>query len=301
VRRQQLGELSDRALAQACQAALDRLLNRLREPRPAPAAGDHDLAADVAGHARGLVRGAVAHALADVVVELVDRDRAVPVHVGLAGREPLDEAAREERAGHGGVELVDPGRRVGGLEGVLELGRRRQGHAPAALEAVLDVDRQRALGRQPLPERAAVAAVEDEDDRARAAVLHDVVDEAVLDRGGPQEVQRRRGRREVEPPALRQHPVAGEVEEQQVVAPRVAEEALDLLLEVLGRPVDQPADLELADRAVLEHRGERVDVAGRRAQPGQPGIGVGAGRDQQRAAAAGGRLRLRRAWQGTPP
>ena len=168
----------------------------------ARAAGDHDVAAHVAGQARRLLSPAFVHALAHVVVELVDRDAAVPVGVGIAGGKAFDETVREERPRSGGAELVHPRGRIGGLEGILELRRRRQRDPPATFEALLDVDGQRALRRQALAERAAVAAVEDEHDRAGAAVLHHVVDEAVLDRRRPQQVEGRRDRGEVEAAAL---------------------------------------------------------------------------------------------------
>ena len=52
----------------------------------------------------------LAHLLLHIVVEVVDRDRAVAVRVGLAAAQPLDQAAGEQRAGLRGAELIDAGR-----------------------------------------------------------------------------------------------------------------------------------------------------------------------------------------------
>jgi hypothetical protein len=84
--------------------------------------------------------------------------------------------------------------------------------------------------------------------------------------------------------------VAGDVQQQQVRRPPVAEELLDLAAQLLGRPVDQLADLEAADRLVAEHAGERRYVASRRTQGGQSRIAVGRGGDEERLAAPRGSL-----------
>jgi hypothetical protein len=84
--------------------------------------------------------------------------------------------------------------------------------------------------------------------------------------------------------------VPGEVQQQQVVGPGVGEEALDGSLDLLGRAVDQLLHIEATDRPVAEHAGQRVDVAARRPQLREPGVGVRRGGDEQRPAPAARRF-----------
>ena len=296
-RHRQARELADRALADARKAAPRGRLEVGRKRRSAGAAGNHDVTAHGAAHARRLVRRPVAHLLLHIVVEVVDRDRAVAVRVGLAAPQALDEAAREQRAGLRGAELVDAGG-VRLLERVLELIRGGQGHAAVPVEAMLDPGRERALGHEPLAERAAVTAVEQHDDRAGAALVHRLVDEAVVDGGRSHPLQLGARRREVEAPVLREDAVAREVEEQEVLPAALAEEVLDPLLDRVGGLIDQPLDLEAADRLVPEHLGERLDIARRRAQRRQPWIDVGGAGDQQSAPSARGYVIRRHDGQG---
>jgi hypothetical protein len=75
---------------------LDRQWRRLGLPERA--ARDVEVALNVEGPlARRLVRRRLADAVVDVVVELVDRDQAVSVAVGLAALEPMDDRRGEDR------------------------------------------------------------------------------------------------------------------------------------------------------------------------------------------------------------
>ena len=151
------------------------------------APGDVHVALDVEGPlGRCLVGVGAGHLVVDVAVELVERDPAVEVSVGLAGAEALHQGAREEgRLGsirttllHGSV-----------LEG--ELQRRRRGdHGPAAsAQAIIDVDGAAgARGHSPR-EGSGVAAVEQEQDPPGARAFHHPVDRGRRDRGGLEQVE----------------------------------------------------------------------------------------------------------------
>jgi len=81
--------------------------------------------------------------------------------------------------------------------------------------------------------------------------------------------------------------VAGEVQQQQVLASAIGEEALHLLGDRPGRLVDENAGVEAADLGVLERFGENGGVAGRGAQRAQGRVVVGAVRDNERTASTG--------------
>src|SRR5205809_160729 len=77
-----------------------------RERGAARALGQHDLPVADAQLPRRLLPRALTQPGEDVVVELVDRDVAVLVDVGLAGAQALDEVAGEQRS-RPGAELAD--------------------------------------------------------------------------------------------------------------------------------------------------------------------------------------------------
>ena len=283
---EQAPELPDRALAHAGERAVDRgpqLGGELRggDGRDVGAARDVQLPLQVAEHVRALVRRDLADLLADVVVELLDRDAVVLVAVGLAGLEPLDHGGRED----GRVAVP---RQLVPLERVLHRARRRQDHAAVAAEVVVEVDLVAAAEAQPARDRAAVAAVQQRHDLARAAAGHLAAHELGRQRGRVEVRDLGVGRREVELAAVVLEAVAGEVQEQQVVAPAVREERRDLAAQDGLGLVDRQLDREVADRRVVEDPGQLLGIAGRGAQPTQLLVAVRAVRDDERVAAGHG-------------
>ena len=185
--------------------------------------------------------------------------------------------------------------RVGGLalEGVLGGGGGGQHHPTAALplEAVLQAQVGLALGA--VGERAAEAAVQDEDLAAGPAVLQLVQHPGRLDPGRSEPVQPGVGGGEVQPPTGIQLPVAGQVDQQQVSGAAVGQEVLDGQADLLGRLVDHGGDGEAADARVGQDLRQVGGVPGRGPQPAQPGIGVRAGRHHQGQPVPGRRVRRR--------
>ncbi len=99
------------------------------------------------------------------------------------------------------------------------------------------------------------------------------------------------GGREVQPAGWVFDAVAGEVEQEQVVAVAIGEEVLDPLADHRRALVHDRVDIEAADRRVAQHPGQRVDVLDRRPQPAQLRVVVGGCRDQQRGLTARHRCR----------
>ena len=136
-----------------------------RGGRPVRVPGEQELALLLGRREqRRHVRRACPHRLVDVVVELVDGDPAVAVAVGCAGREALDDRAREDRR-------RPLARQLPVLERVLERVRGGHDHPPASHQ--IGGAGARAAARQhPAADRAGVAAVERDDDALRHAALH---------------------------------------------------------------------------------------------------------------------------------
>ena len=286
VAREQPRELAHDPLAHAGERAVDRVAQLGRQLRRADrrdvgAASEVELALEVAEHVRGLVGGDLADLLADVVVELLDRDAVVLVAVGLARLEPLDDGGRE----HGRV--AGP-RQLLALERVLHRARRGEDHAAVAAEVVVEVDAVAAAEGQAARDRAAVAAVEQRDHLARAAAGHLPADELRGHRGGVELGDLGVGRSEVQVAAVVLEAVAGEVQEQQVVARALGEERGDPAAQRGLRLVDSEVDLEVADLGVVQHARERLGVGRRRAQAAQLRVVVAATGDDQSEAAGHG-------------
>jgi hypothetical protein len=161
-----------------------------------------------------------------------------------------------------------------------------------AAEVVVEVDLVAAAEAQAARDRAAVAAVQQRHDLARAAAGHLAADELRRQRGRVEVGDLRVRRREVELAAVVLQAVAGEVQEQQVVAAAVGEEGRDLAAQHRLGLVDRQLDREVADLRVVEDARERLRVAGRGPEAAQLLVAVGAVRDDERVA-AGQRLRLR--------
>jgi hypothetical protein len=255
-------------------AALDgpaELVRQLAGPHP----GDVQLALHVGDPlARGLVGGRVPDPVEHVVVQLVDRDQAVQVEVGRPGLQALDQGAGEHRG------LADAGQGVA-LERVLH-GAGGGEHGPAAaVEALLDVHPLVAPGQRAPGERPAVAAVQQQHDPPGPALGHLLVHERGRHRGRPQPLQAGVGGGEVEAAVVVLDPVAGHIEEQQVLPAPVGEEVLDGQVEDMAGLVELGGHLEAADRRLLEHLGQPLGVGGRRPQLAQVAVlVVGAGDDQ---------------------
>ena len=256
--REQVGELRDGALADPRPGALEQRDQVLRQRRrlddgAARALGDQHVALRAVGPQRRVLAAVPApHRLVCVVVELADRHEPVTVAVGVAAAQALDEHARE----HGGDAVaVD----LAALEGVLGPARGGQDDPAAALEAL--AQRQPALALGALRERAAVAAVEHEDLAPAAAVLELLVEPGGRDRrrGQQRAVRVRRG--VVEPAAVVEHPVAGEVDEREVARRALGAEARDPPAQHVGRRVEHGLDGEPADLVVPEHPREPGRIA----------------------------------------
>ena len=133
------------------------------------------------------------------------------------------------------------------FERVLHRPRGGQHDAALALELLLDRDALARAVHQPARERAAEAAVEQQHDPARAALRHLAVDELGRDRGRLEVLDGRVRAGEVERAVLVLEPVAGDVEQEQVVAAAVGEELGQLAAHDVVGLVERDADLEVAD------------------------------------------------------
>jgi hypothetical protein len=299
--RHQVGELPDGALADPRPGALEQRDQVLRQRRrldhgAARALGDQHVALRAVGPQRRVLAAVPApHLPVRVVVELADRHQPVAVAVGVAAAQAVDDHARE----HGGDAVaVD----LAALERVLGPARGGQDDPAATLEAL--AQRQPALALGALRERPAVAAVEHEDLAPAAAVLELLVEPGGRDRGRGQQRAVRVGRGVVEPAAIVEHPVAGEVDEREVARRALGAEARDPPAQHVGRRVERGLDGEPADLVVPEHLREPGRVAAGRPQEGEGRVGIAARRDHERDAAPtaglsrrrhGGRPRGRRA------
>ncbi len=161
---------------------------RLDPASPAPR--QVQLALQVEAPARGLVRVLVADPVEDVVVQLVQRDLAVLVAIGVPGDQALHQGVGEDRRLWPGLfgQLVT-------LEGVLHRGGRGDDGLPApsgprALpgEAVQHVDVAGRAHHGPFGEGSAVAAVQEQHDALGPATAHAALDEVGRNGGGAETV-----------------------------------------------------------------------------------------------------------------
>jgi hypothetical protein len=127
-----------------------------------------------------------------------------------------------------------------------------------------------------------VAAVEDQDLPAGAAVVHEVLQVGGRDAGGARPVVARPAQGEEQPAPVVADAVAGEVEEHEVVAVLVGEEVVDRSDQRLAARFDQRDDaVEGGDGGVLEDLGQRLDVCRRGLQAREPRVGVPAHTNQK--------------------
>ena len=164
----------------------------------------------------------VEHVVVDVVVELVDRDLAVFVAVGGAAAEPFDQVVREQRV----LDLADD---LVAFPGVLRRVGRGQDDAPAAgaFEGRGRADGRALRGFAAVAERAAVAAVEHEDQALRRAAIHPRRHIRGFDGGAGEHRPLGVAHGQIQVALLVAHAVAGEVEQQQIVAVFGIEESRD--------------------------------------------------------------------------
>jgi hypothetical protein len=220
----------------------------------------------LAGAALVDVAGGVAEGLGqgDVPVAVV-----VGRTAGQAGRETLGEQ-RPGQLGAGRPALV----------GVLAGPRPGHHGDPPAVEAQFGGQ----VDIAPFPGQAAdQAAVEDQQLGAGAAAVKLVEDGLGRDGTALRVLQPAVGRREVQPRAVRDG-VAGQVDQHRLVARAAAEEPGGRQPDVGLGAVAQRVDREPAHARVGQRRDQVGGPADGRPEPGQLGVGVGGGGDQQRAA-----------------
>ncbi len=228
---QQLGQLSHGAFAQPWPRALERgdeLVGQWRrlDDHASRAVRNRQVALSAVGpEGRGLPGLLAPHGLVGIVVELADGDQTVAVAIGLAAAQPLHQRRGED----GGDAVADD---VAVLEGVLGAARAGEDDPPPSLEAVAQGQLALALGA--LREGAAVAAVEDEDLAATAAVLELFVEPGGWHGGGGEKSPVGVGAGVVEPAAVVEHSMTGEVDEGQIAGPDAGAEAGDLAPQRFG-------------------------------------------------------------------
>ena len=166
------------------------------------------------------------------------------------------------------------------FEGVLG-GSRRGQHDPAtAAETVLQ--REGGATLHALGESAAVAAVEDEQLLSRRAVLELVVEPLGRNGGRREQPALRVHAGVVEPSAVVEDTVAGQVDKQQVLRAAAGAELGDPTEQLGGGQVEQSPHLEGADGGIVQHRGERLGVVAGCPQSLQGRIPVVPGGDDER-------------------
>ena len=225
---------------------------------------------------RPLARRGVEHASVDVVVELVERDVPVAVQVCVARPQSVD-----QHPGEDGVDALALHAPV--FEGVLERVGGGDHDSASPFETLARADA--ASGFDSPRECTAVAAIQHQHLAARAAFAHQVVDEVGRDGRRAWAIDASIGRREVEPRALVEDAVTGEIEEDEILAAAAVEERLDLLHHLRCGLVGEGRDLEVADRRYRQHGRERPGVVTRRLELRQRGVRVARAGDDQREAA----------------
>jgi len=184
------------------------------------------------------------------------------------------------------------------LEGVLHRTRGRDDRPatttaePACGEALEDVGGPGGSQRNTLPERASVAAVEEEHDASRPGGSHAPLDEVGRDRRGSEPVRAGVAGSEEQLPRVVLQAVTREVEQQQVIGLAVREEVLDAPAHDMRRLVVHHLHVEVADVLVPQDLRQRFGVGSRRPQAAQPRILVLVAGDDERAAPAGHDLLL---------
>ena len=274
-------ELRQDLEADTRQGALQRLVDLGRKPgdRHSGVLGDDDLPLLAERPlARRLLGRVVEDVLVDVVVDLVDRDLPVLVAIGGSAAQAFDQVVREER-------VLDVADHLVALPGVL----RRVGcgqhdaSAAGALERRGGADG-RALRRfGPEAECAAVTAIEDQHEALRRAAVHPRGHVRRFDGGAREHRSLGVAHGEIEVALLVTNAVAGEVEEQEVVAMLGVEEPGDRLAHGREAFVQERDDfVETADAWRLENLGERADVDVGRREPRETRILILAVADDER-------------------
>jgi hypothetical protein len=276
---EQLPQFLNRAQPDLGDGVLPGLLQLRRQVhRPQRwATGDQQVAGDFDVPAPGrLLRRGPAHLLVDVVIELIDGHVAVAVAVGVTGLQPAHQRLGEDRR------PAPPGRQLSVLEGVLHGAGRGEDDAAAAFEPVPEVDGGVGPGQQPARERPAVAAVQQQHHPSRLAPGHLPVDELGRHGGRIQVAQLGVDGGEVQLAAVVRDAMAGEVQQEQIVARAVSEEGPDCAAQPPFRLVGGDLDLERADGRICQHSRQRLNVVSRSPKQSQSRIPVLVGRDDQR-------------------
>jgi hypothetical protein len=222
------------------------------------------------------------HPFEDVFVQLVQTDVAVLVPVGPATPQPFDQRPREHRRPTG---LVVGEARP--LERVLGGAGRRDHHPPTpaqrpGVEPRADVDLVVRPRHDTALERATEATVQEQHHPVRAAASHQPVHHRRVDGRGDEPLGVGVRRRQVQLARRVRDPVAGEVEQDEVVGPAGREHVLDPLAHLARRRIGEHLDVEPTDIGVAEHLGKRPRVDRRRGQPTESGIPVGVHRHDER-------------------
>ena len=203
--------------------------------------------------------------LLQMPAQVGEQDLAVPVAIGGAAADPVDDDARE-RAHHVaagvGVALargLQPGR---GGEDVQAL------RVPHQRELVVDA------AAKLLADRAAEAAIEQQHDAAGLALRDQLLELRDRDRCGTQRGGARFRGREAEPAAGVELAVAGVEQQHEVVGFRGVQNLVDDRQHRVLARVDELLHLEAAAVGILKHGGERRDVVGRPLQRRELGLRV---------------------------
>jgi hypothetical protein len=220
-----------------------------------------------------------------VGVQLVDADLTVGIQVGRPGLQPADQGGGEHRGLGVGLGAVRA------LERVLRrAGRGEDDTAAAGAELVRDLDVVAGAHQRAAGERATVTTVEHQHDPPRLRLVQRVAHEAGRHAGGAEHGQVGVPRCQMQPATRVLDPMAGEVQQQQIVPVAIGEERGDAPPDRALVGVQEQPHVEAADRGIAQHPGERLGVVARRPQLGQLGIVVPGVGDHQCLAYTGRRL-----------
>nr|WP_239138912.1 hypothetical protein [Actinoplanes regularis] len=133
-------------------------------------------------------------------------------------------------------------------------------------------------------EGAAEAAIQDHYLLPGPALVEPVQQPGRVDRGGAEPAFDGVGGSEVQAAAGVENAVAGEVDQDQVAPVTTGEEFVDPAADLVFRAVEYLGDGEPADGRIGEDLGDSGRILGRGTKPGECGIGVGGGGDDERVA-----------------
>ncbi len=253
------------------------------------AGDDHVALLFVRPFARRLFGRLSDHLRVHVIIQFIQRDAAVCIHIGFARLQALHQIVGK----HGVIGFPDD---FVAFPGVLRgVGRGQHDAAIAgAFEGRAGAHRATRHGFSALRKRAAVAAVQNEHLPLGTAAIHLGGDEVGGDGGGAQAIGARVRRGQVQAALLVAHAVTGEIQHQQIVGLFVREEIFDAQADGGISFIDQCQHLiEAADGGVAQHQCQVAHILAGRNQFGQVGVLVVAVADDQCEFVGHGRLRLR--------